>query len=127
MTTPVYDAGALVAADRRDERMWALHKRALERGITPVVPASALMQVSRSARQWELRQLLAGCEVAELSEVDAHDGGRMLGKADRDDVSDAHVVLTTLAGNDRTVVTSDRDDLEHLARSINRRLAVIDV
>lgn len=127
MTTPVYDASALVAAERRDERIWALHKRALERGILPVVPASALMQASRSARQWDLRQLLIGCDVADLGEDAAHAGGRMLGKAGTDDVPDAHVVLVTLAGRDRAVVTSDREDLEHLARSINRRLAVIDI
>ncbi|MGQ0467197.1 MAG: twitching motility protein PilT [Sporichthyaceae bacterium] len=127
MTTLVYDAGALVAAERRDDRLWALHRRSLERGITPVVPATALMQVSRSSRQWEVRQLLAGCDVADLDEDAAHAGGRMLAKAGTDDVADAHVVFATLAGRDRAVVTSDRGDLEHLARSINRRLAVIDI
>jgi hypothetical protein len=30
-----YDAGALVAAERNRRSVWALHRRALERGIQP--------------------------------------------------------------------------------------------
>lgn len=28
-----YDTGALIAAERNDRRLWALHRRALERGL----------------------------------------------------------------------------------------------
>ena len=54
MSGLVYDAGALVAADRNNRRMWALHRRALERGIVPQVPATVLIQTWRSSRQAHL-------------------------------------------------------------------------
>ena len=37
-----YDAGALVAAERHRRELWALHRRALERGARPTVPAGVL-------------------------------------------------------------------------------------
>ena len=40
----VYDTGALVAGERNDRAMWALHDAALRRGITPIVPAGVLAQ-----------------------------------------------------------------------------------
>ena len=49
MSTIVYDAGALIAAENGVERMWALHKRALGRAIQPVIPATVLAEVWRGA------------------------------------------------------------------------------
>lgn len=46
MSTVVYDAGSLVAAEAGDECMWAIHKRAMARGIQAVVPATVLAEVS---------------------------------------------------------------------------------
>lgn len=34
----VYDAGALIAADRGDRRLLALHDELLSAGVVPVVP-----------------------------------------------------------------------------------------
>ncbi len=49
----VYDSGALIAADRDDRRMWALHSRALLRGVRPIVPAVALLRCgAKSRRTW---------------------------------------------------------------------------
>ena len=39
-----YHTGALIAGDRSDRRAWALHRRALERQIVPMVPAGVLAQ-----------------------------------------------------------------------------------
>ena len=36
-----YDTGVLIAAERGDRRVWALHRRSLERGMVPTVPAGA--------------------------------------------------------------------------------------
>ena len=56
MKPVVYDAGALVAADRSERSFWADHKARLEMGMVPIVPAPVVAQVSRSARQAQLVQ-----------------------------------------------------------------------
>jgi hypothetical protein len=39
-----YDIGALIAAERNDRTMWALHRAALVRGLLPVVPSGVLAE-----------------------------------------------------------------------------------
>jgi hypothetical protein len=56
----VYDTGALIAAESNDRRMWALHARALQRGVLPVVPATCLVEAWRGAKQPALSRLLDG-------------------------------------------------------------------
>src|SRR5689334_16466274 len=72
MKPTVYDAGALIAADRSDRRRWAEHRVLLEGGLVPLVPAPVVAQVSRSPRQAELRRFLRGCEVVPMDEGTAH-------------------------------------------------------
>ena len=58
-----YDAGALIAADHGERRMWARHRALLARRLVPTVPAPAVAQSWRgSARQVQLARL-AGCDV----------------------------------------------------------------
>jgi hypothetical protein len=54
MTRVVYDAGALIAAERNDRRMWLEHRVRLELGIVPAVPSPVVAQVSRSSKQVRL-------------------------------------------------------------------------
>ncbi len=70
--TVVYDAGALIAADRSDRETWADHRARLELGVVPVTTAPVVAQVSRAARQAQLRRFLRGCEVVPFAEGDAH-------------------------------------------------------
>ena len=63
MTEVVYDAAVLIAADRNDRQTWAEHKLLLQGGVLPLVPAAVLAQVSRSARQAQLRRFLRGCRL----------------------------------------------------------------
>jgi hypothetical protein len=42
MTTVVYDAAVLVAADRNERGAWAEHKARLEPGVVPVVPTPVI-------------------------------------------------------------------------------------
>jgi hypothetical protein len=65
----LYDSGALIAADRGDRRMWAIHQRALQRGVRPVVPAGCVVEAWRGGRQPNLARLLDGCEVEVLDEA----------------------------------------------------------
>ena len=60
MSTVVYDAGVLVAADKNERRAWAEHKARLELGVIPVVPAPVIAQVSRSPQQAQFRRFLTG-------------------------------------------------------------------
>lgn len=121
----IYDSGALLAADRADVRLWALHTRALARGVRAVVPTTALAQAVRSpSTQAALARLLQGCDSADLDRADATAVGELLAAADRADVVDAHVVVVALARN-AAVVTSDHDDLSHLAAAAGRRLDLV--
>lgn len=64
----VYDSAALIAADRNDRRIWAIHARALQRGIRPIVPAGCIVESWQGARQPNLARLLEGCEIEALDE-----------------------------------------------------------
>ncbi len=116
MTQLVYDAGALIAAERDDPRLWALHLRALMRGVEPSVPAAVLAQVWRGHKQRGLRRLIDGCDVVPLTQDLAARVGELLAVADRADVVDAQVVACCIESA-ATCVTSDRGDIAHLAEA----------
>jgi hypothetical protein len=59
-----YDTGALIAADRNDRTMWALHAGFLAEEVAPTVPAPVLAEEWRGAsRQANLARVLALCIV----------------------------------------------------------------
>ena len=124
--TMVYDAGALIAADRSQRTIWAEHRARLELGFVPITTAPVIAQVSRSARQPQLRRFLRGCEVVAFTDQDAREVGALAGKAKVSDVVDVHVVLVA----DRRgfgVVTSDQSDLKAVVSALGRRIALIPV
>ncbi len=126
MTHVVYDAWALIAAERNQRTFWLDHRVRLEQGLVPVVPAGVVAQVSRSPRQVSLRRLLKGCDVALLDEAGAHRAGRLLGLSATSDVVDATVaVLAAELG--AIVLTSDRFDIEHLLAGADSSTVVVDV
>jgi predicted nucleic acid-binding protein len=110
----VYDAGVLAAAERDDRSVWADHRIRLEVGAVPTTTAPVVAQVSRSARQVQLRRFLRGCEIAAFSPQQADEVGELLGKAGASDVVDAHVVVIA-ATTGSPVLTSDPDDLRRLS------------
>ena len=71
MTGATYDAGALIAIERQDNKMVNFHKGMVTSGITPVVPAGVLAQVWRggSGRQAPLARALKQCIVETLDEA----------------------------------------------------------
>jgi hypothetical protein len=122
----VYDTGALVAGERGNRGMWALHEAALRDGLSPLVPAGVLAQRWRGGSQANLSRLLAGCKVTPLDEPLARAAGTLCGKAGTSDVVDASVVvLAHLAG--AAIVTGDSEDLHRLitAGGIDTRVHVI--
>lgn len=126
MSTVVYDAAVLVAADRNERRAWAEHKARLEFGMIPSVPAPVVAQVSRSPRQVQLRRFLAGCTVVPLGESEAHEAGRLLGVTRTADVVDA-VVVTTALRHKAVILTSDPNEIKRLVRASGREVAVVAV
>ena len=126
MAGVTYDAGALVAAERDRRSLWALHRRALERGVRPTVPAGVLGQVWRGGPQAGLSRLLKGCRIESLDEVRARAAGSACGRADTSDVIDATVVVGAVARAD-LVVTSDPDDIDRLARALGAPVETVAV
>lgn len=126
MSTVVYDAGVLVAADRNERRVWAEHKVRLEIGIVPLVPAPVVAQVSRSPQQAQLRRFLTGCAVVSLGESEAHEAGRLLGITKTADIVDA-VVVTTAIREKAIILTGDADDIQRLIRASGREVTVVAV
>lgn len=123
MTTPVvYDAGALIAAERGSRAMWALHRRLLERDVQPAVPAVALAQAWRGPRKVQLARLLRSCVVMPFTERDARIAGVALARSETNDVVDAGVALA--AGLLGTIVTSDPGDLNAVARATGSRAKI---
>ncbi len=117
-----YNTGALIAAERNSRRMWALHRRALERHIVPVVPAVVLAQAWRGGRgQAQVSRLLSGCSIEELNEPRARLTGVACGIAGTSDVIDAAVVVGA-ATRDDLVVTGDQADLRRLSHALRANL-----
>jgi predicted nucleic acid-binding protein len=111
----VYDAGALIAIDNDDRRMWAIHHLALEEGRRAIVPAVVVAQAWRDGRrQARLGRFVELCEVAPAGIDVAKAAGVLCGKARTRDVVDAMVVVTALT-HGAIVFTSDPGDIAGLA------------
>jgi predicted nucleic acid-binding protein len=119
--TVVYDAGALIAADRSEREVWADHRARLDLGLTPVTTAPVVAQVSRSGRQAQLRRFLRGCEIEPFTEEAAHDVGVLAGQARVADVVDVHIVLVAYRRG-LGVLTGDLDDLAPIAQVLPARV-----
>ncbi len=121
-----YDTGALIAAERSDDRLWRLHRRALERGIVPSVPAGVLAQGWRGGPQPQMSRFLAGCRVEDLDEPRARSAGAACGLSETSDIVDAAVVVGAAARDD-LVVTSDASDLSRLCHALGVELQVHEI
>lgn len=118
-STPlVYDAGALVAADKGSRELLAIHAAALLSGREITVPAPLLAQVWRDgARQARLARFLQGCGIDPTSEDIAKGAGALLGRSGTSDAVDA-IVVATARERGAAIVTSDPDDLRRLADAL---------
>lgn len=119
-----YDTGALLAAERNDRHLWALHAGFLAEEVVPVVPAPVLAEAWRgSPRQASLSRLLAMCEIEPMSEEQARRVGILAGKAAHDDVVDVTVVEGAVRRAD-AVVTSNEDDIRKIADAASASLRI---
>ncbi|HEX8805271.1 MAG TPA: PIN domain-containing protein [Acidimicrobiales bacterium] len=119
-----YDTGALVAAERNDRRMWALHAGLLAEEVVPTVPAGVLAEAWRGgSRQASLARLLAMCEVEPLTDELARRVGVLAGRSGHDDVVDVAVVEGALRRGD-AVVTANDEHIRRVADGARRRLRI---
>lgn len=127
MAGATYDTGALVAAERNDRAMWALHAGYLQLEIVPTVPAPVLAEAWRGgARQAWLSRLLAMCEVESMTEEQARRIGVLAGRARHTGVVDVAVV----EGADRrrdAIVTADAADIRRIARAAGGTLNIVSI
>jgi predicted nucleic acid-binding protein len=113
------DAGPLLQdGERLDSKLWALLRRAAERGEELHTTHPVLAQVWRDpARQVGLGRALRGFEIHPLAESVAV--GRRLGASGTTDVVDAHlVVMAEQLGT--FIVTTDPHDMEQLNARFER-------
>jgi hypothetical protein len=117
----VYDAGALIALDNNDRRMWALLKIALGEGRDIHVPAVVVGQAWRDARrQVRLGRALAGLQVDPVGPDTGKAAGILCGRAATSDVVDATVVVVAAA--QRAIIwTADVSDITALCRASGAR------
>jgi hypothetical protein len=119
-----YDTGALVAAERNDRRMWALHAALLAEEIVPSIPAPVLAEAWRGgSRQASLARLLAMCDVEPLTEAMARAVGELVGRTGHKDIIDVTVIEAARRRGD-SIVTSDPHDLRQIAESIRARIVI---
>jgi hypothetical protein len=119
-----YDTGALVAAERNNRQMWALHAGYLAEEVIPTVPAAVLAEAWRgSSRQASLSRLLRMCDTEPMSENLAKDVGVLAGKSGHDDIVDVCVVEGAVRRGD-AVVTSNTTHLRTIAEAAGARLRI---
>jgi hypothetical protein len=127
MATVVYDAGALLAAERRSRRMIDMHRLFLVDGRVPIVPTIVLGQVWRGfPREAVLARMLKACRPQVLDVTLAKLGGQLCGSAGTGDLADA-VVAVLAVRYDAPIVTSDPDELRRLVEAAGRKLEIFAV
>ncbi|KJK58017.1 PIN domain-containing protein [Saccharothrix sp. ST-888] len=126
MRTIVYDTGALLAAERRNPDFLALHDELTAAHIRPLVPVVVLAQAWRGGPQHQISRVLKGCDVLPDDQRTGRAAGVACGASGTSDVVDA-IVVATAVQYQAAVVTSDPDDLTHLADSIGVKLRLFTV
>lgn len=123
----VLDAGALVAVERADRYTIALIKQELLEGRAPITHGGILGQVWRGGvgRQANLARFLPALDVVALDTALGRRAGILLGRARKNDVIDAALVL--LAADGDSLLTSDPSDLKQLAAVADLHVDIVPV
>ncbi len=120
----IYDAGALIAAERGQARFGKLHQSALAKGRLPIVPAVVLAQVwDARAQQALLSRVLRACRIEAFDEERARRVGPFRAASGSTDIVDIAVVECAWRHR-RPVITSDPDDLAAIAAAVNHRISI---
>ncbi len=125
MNALILDAGALIAIDRDDRAIAARLRVASRNGLELRTNAMVVSQVWRDTRgrQAKLAKLLHAVDVRAIGQAAGRDAGELIGKAGTCDPIDATVIL--LADHGDRILTSDPDDLQHLAATAGTKAIII--
>jgi predicted nucleic acid-binding protein len=124
MNGVTYDTGALIAADRNDRRMWALHAGFLALEVSPTVPTPVLTEAWRNGpRQASLARFLALCTTEPLTEDQAKAAGVLSARAKHDDIVDVTVLEGAIRRHD-ALVTSNLTHIRKIADARRTRLGI---
>ncbi len=123
----VLDAGALIALERGDRRMWTRFKAAFVDESELVTHGGVVGQVWRGGgpKQARLARALAGVDVKPLDGSLGRVAGSLLMSIHGEDVNDAAIVAMARTGD--VLFTSDPDDLELLVRASNKDIELVAV
>lgn len=111
----VYDAGALVAADKNQWQFIKRHKLLIDAGDRPVLPAPVLAQAwLPGSRHATLHRVVNSCEIISFTKDEAREVARLCRKAKSADVVDGFVVYSALRYDNAAIVTSDVGDIKAL-------------
>jgi predicted nucleic acid-binding protein len=124
MGTLTFDTGALIALERRTQRIANIVARARAREDTIVIPQVVLTEWWRARTDWR-DAILAMMVVEPLTNALAKLAGEAIASVPRATAIDA-LVMASAASRGDTVYTSDIDDLERL-RSFFRDVRVLAV
>ena len=123
--TLILDTGALIALERNDRAMWRRLKAAVLAGEEVVSHGGVVGQAwrGRGARQALLAKALDGIAVRPLDDAAGRAAGELLALTRHSEVIDAALVL--LAQDGDHIVTSDRANIEPLARASGRHVELV--
>ena len=107
-----FDTGALIGLERGAERMRAVWRVAIARGVRITVPSVVVAEWWRGQRG-PIARILEGVEVESLTEGLARRAGEALGAVNGSTLVDA-IVMTSAAQRGDAVYTSDVGDLQRL-------------
>ena len=121
MASIVYDTGALLAAERRNPDLLALHDELTAARIRPIVPVVVLAQAWRGGPQHQISRVLKACDIVPDDERTGRAAGVACAAAGTSDVVDA-VVVATAVRHQAPIVTSDPGDLAYIADAIGVKI-----
>jgi hypothetical protein len=107
-----FDTGALIALERRTQRIWEIYRTAMHDLVTITVPVAVVIEWWRGRTDVRAK-ILAGVRIEPLHVALAHAAGEALGAVKSASVVDA-VVMASAALRGDVVYSSDVGDLERL-------------
>jgi hypothetical protein len=120
-----YDTGALIAGDRNDRRMWALHVGFIAEEVVPTVPAPVVAEAWRGgSRQASLARMLAGCDIEGMTADQARRVGELAGRADHGDVVDVAVVEGAARRGDDVILTSNESHIRQVIEATGKHIRI---
>ena len=126
MPGAVYDAGALIAAERGRPEVVQVHRDLITSGHVPVVPLVVLAEAWRGGPQPLLSRLLRTSRLVAENEDVARAAGLACAASGTSDVVDAIVVVTAIALG-VGVVTSDPGDLSRIAAALGVKVPIVPI